>query len=68
MPVEPGRAVQHVDEALRTRVHHVGPILLRSREALHLRAEARRRLGVLEGKLAVWLSAGGDGVYDLLGS
>lgn len=39
----------------------VGPILLREREELRSREEARRALGVPEGQRAVWLSLGGGG-------
>ena len=46
-------------EAARTR--HVGPIMLRSREEMRPRDEARRRLGIPVDKLGVWLSAGGGG-------
>jgi UDP-N-acetylglucosamine--N-acetylmuramyl-(pentapeptide) pyrophosphoryl-undecaprenol N-acetylglucosamine transferase len=39
----------------------VGPILLREREELPSRAEARRALGIPDGQRAVWLSLGGGG-------
>jgi predicted glycosyltransferase len=61
VPLEPGCTAPHVDNALRPRVRHVGPILLRTREELHPCTEARIRLGIPPGKLAVWLSAGGGG-------
>lgn len=46
---------------VRPRVRYVPPILLREPEELHDRATARRRLGVPDGALALWLSAGGGG-------
>ncbi len=49
------------DAELAARVRHLGPIMLRSRAELRPRAEARQRLGVPDGKLAVYLSAGGGG-------
>jgi predicted glycosyltransferase len=62
IPVEPGATTpQEVHSQIEDRVRHVGPIMLRSREELRPRDEARRRLGVPDGKLAVWLSAGGGG-------
>lgn len=61
VPVEPGCEPHEVPPALSDRAHPVGPIILRSREELHDRATARRRLGVPEDRLALWLSAGGGG-------
>ena len=61
VPVEPGSDSQWVDPALEPRTRRIGPILLRSREELHDRAAARRRLGVPDGKLAAWVTAGGGG-------
>ncbi len=61
LPVEPGGEPQRVDVSLESRTHRVGPIMLRSREELLPRERARRRLGVPDGKLAVWVSAGGGG-------
>lgn len=49
------------DAVLASKTRHTGPILLRSREELRPREEARRRLGVPADKLGVWLSAGGGG-------
>jgi len=47
--------------AVRSRVRRVPPILLREPEELHDRTTARRRLGIPDGALALWLSAGGGG-------
>jgi UDP-N-acetylglucosamine--N-acetylmuramyl-(pentapeptide) pyrophosphoryl-undecaprenol N-acetylglucosamine transferase len=52
---------QEVDPRIVDRVRHTGPIMLRSREEMRPRDEARRRLGIPDGKLGVWLSAGGGG-------
>jgi predicted glycosyltransferase len=54
-------ADESFSDELAGRVRRVGPILLRSRHELRPRAEARQRLGVSRGKLAVYLSAGGGG-------
>ncbi len=61
IPAEPGVTTQALTPELQARACQLGPIMLRSREELHARAEARCRLGVPEDKLAVWLSAGGGG-------
>ncbi|HEX8649214.1 MAG TPA: hypothetical protein VF708_00090 [Pyrinomonadaceae bacterium] len=61
IPVEPGAASQAFDQGIADRVRYTGPIMLRSREEMRPRVEARRRLGVPEGKLGVWVSAGGGG-------
>lgn len=61
VPSEPGAADELTDERLAARSHYVGPIMLRSREEIRPREEARQRLGVPEDKLAVWISAGGGG-------
>jgi UDP-N-acetylglucosamine--N-acetylmuramyl-(pentapeptide) pyrophosphoryl-undecaprenol N-acetylglucosamine transferase len=62
IPVEPGRAAAlEVQPEIADRVRHIGPIMLRSREEMRTRDEARQRLGVPDGKLGVWLSAGGGG-------
>ncbi len=47
--------------AVQARVRRVPPILLREPAELHDRATARRRLGIPDGTLALWLSAGGGG-------
>ncbi len=47
--------------AVRARVRRVPPIMLREPAELHDRATARRRLGIPDGALALWLSAGGGG-------
>ncbi|WP_058866180.1 hypothetical protein [Chloracidobacterium thermophilum] len=47
--------------AVRSRVRRVPPILLREPEELHDRTTARRRLGIPDGAMALWLSAGGGG-------
>jgi predicted glycosyltransferase len=52
--------VEFTDE-IKDRLDIVGPIFLREREELLLRSEARKILGIPEGKQAVWLSAGGGG-------
>jgi predicted glycosyltransferase len=62
IPVERSSAPsQGVDPRIIDRVRYTGPIMLRSREEMRPRAEARRRLGIPEGRLGVWLSAGGGG-------
>lgn len=61
IPVERSSPSQEVDPRIIDRVRHTGPIMLRSREEMRPRDEARRRLGIPEGKLGVWLSAGGGG-------
>ncbi len=61
VPGEFGAAPQAADAALAARTRHMGPFLLRSREELRPREEARRRLGIPADKLGVWLSAGGGG-------
>jgi UDP-N-acetylglucosamine--N-acetylmuramyl-(pentapeptide) pyrophosphoryl-undecaprenol N-acetylglucosamine transferase len=50
-----------VPDAVRPRVRHVGPVLVRERLELLSREEARSRLGVPEDRLAVYISAGGGG-------
>jgi UDP:flavonoid glycosyltransferase YjiC (YdhE family) len=60
VPDEAG-ATETFDAEIAGRVRRVGPIMLRSRHELRPRAEARQRLGVPKGKLAVYLSAGGGG-------
>lgn len=60
VPDEAGAAESFADE-IAGRVRRVGPIILRSRHELRPREEARRRLGVSDKKLAVYLSAGGGG-------
>jgi predicted glycosyltransferase len=61
IPVEPSSPSQEVHPQVAERVRHVGPIMLRSREEMRPRDEARRRLGIPVDKLGVWLSAGGGG-------
>lgn len=61
VPGEPGVQPAAADAAIAAKTRHVGPIMLRSREELRPREEARRRLGIPEGRLGVWLSAGGGG-------
>jgi predicted glycosyltransferase len=58
---EPGSAPDESHPEVAERTCHVGPVMLRSREEMRPRAEARLRLGIPEGKLGVWLSAGGGG-------
>jgi predicted glycosyltransferase len=48
-------------DEIKDRLDIVGPIFLRQREELLSRREARKILGIPEGKQAVWLSAGGGG-------
>ena len=60
VPDEAG-AAESFDDEIAGRVRRVGPIMLRSRHELRPREEARRRLGVPDDKLAVYLSAGGGG-------
>ena len=60
VPDEAG-AEESFDDEIAGRVRRVGPIMLRSRHELRPREEARRRLGVPDDKLAVYLSAGGGG-------
>lgn len=57
---------KHSDELifpqqLMHKVRNLGPIMLREKEELRPRKEARQRLGIPEDKLAVWLTAGGGG-------
>ncbi len=54
-----GRVV--VPEAARAKVRHLGPILLRERDELLTRRDARAALGIEEGRAAVYVSAGGGG-------
>jgi predicted glycosyltransferase len=61
IPIEPTAPQRAFDTAIAAKTRHVGPIMLRSYEELHPREEARRRLGIPENKLGVWLSAGGGG-------
>ncbi|HEV2863928.1 MAG TPA: hypothetical protein VGX48_23230 [Pyrinomonadaceae bacterium] len=61
VPGEPDAPPPEADASVAAKTRHVGPIMLRSREELRPREEARRRLGIPDGKLAVWLSAGGGG-------
>ncbi|MGB7926234.1 MAG: hypothetical protein WCF57_23540, partial [Pyrinomonadaceae bacterium] len=61
IPVERSSPPQQVDPRILDRVRHTGPIMLRSREEMRPRDEARRRLGIPEDRLGVWLSAGGGG-------
>jgi len=61
VPVEPTAPQRTFDTEIAAKTRHVGPIMLRSREELRPREEARRRLGIPENKLGVWLSAGGGG-------
>lgn len=61
VPGELGASEQTADAGVASKTRHTGPILLRSREELRPREEARRRLGIPEDKLGVWLSAGGGG-------
>lgn len=61
IPVEPGSPVREIPARISERARYVGPIMLRSREEMRPREEARRRLGIPDGKLGVWLSAGGGG-------
>jgi predicted glycosyltransferase len=61
IPVEPGSPAREIPARIGERARYVGPIMLRSREEMRPRAEARRRLGIPDDKLGVWLSAGGGG-------
>ncbi|HEX8492972.1 MAG TPA: hypothetical protein VF658_09040 [Pyrinomonadaceae bacterium] len=61
IPVEPGSPAREIPARVSERTRYVGPIMLRSREEMRPREEARRRLGIPEDKLGVWLSAGGGG-------
>lgn len=61
IPVEPAAPQRTFDTGIAAKTRHVGPIMLRSHEELRPREEARRRLGIPENKLGVWLSAGGGG-------
>lgn len=61
IPGEPGAQTRIADASVAAKTRHVGPIMLRSCEELRPREEARRRLGIPEDKLGVWLSAGGGG-------
>ena len=61
IPVEPNSPPQEVSARVADRTRHVGPVMLRSREEMRPRDEARRRLGIPDGKLGVWLSVGGGG-------
>lgn len=61
VPGELGASRRTADSSVASKTRHTGPILLRSREELRPRDEARRRLGIPEDRLGVWLSAGGGG-------
>jgi predicted glycosyltransferase len=61
VPTENGTTAQSNTEGVDERTRYLGPIMLRSCEENRPRAQARLRLGVPEGKLAVYLSAGGGG-------
>lgn len=61
IPVESHSPAHITDSEIAAKTRHVGPIMLRSREEMHSREEARRRLGIPEDKIGVWLSAGGGG-------
>ncbi len=50
-----------VPAAVHSRVHYVGPVMVRERVELMARAAARAELGVPEGRLAVYVTAGGGG-------
>ncbi len=60
---EPGAAPTGLYDGFEWRVRTVGPILLRGRDELHPRAEARRRLGIPDNAFAVWVGAGGGGDF-----
>ncbi|MBV9960039.1 MAG: hypothetical protein JO360_16555, partial [Acidobacteria bacterium] len=47
--------------AIRERVRHIGPVLVRERDEVPTRAEARRLLGLGDDELAVYVTAGGGG-------
>lgn len=55
------QAVVQVPEAARGRLRFVGPIVSRDVVELSSREDARRALGIEEGRLAVLVSAGGGG-------
>jgi predicted glycosyltransferase len=44
-----------------SKVSYLGPIMLRDRVELRSKTEARKRLGVPDNKLGVWITAGGGG-------
>lgn len=50
-----------VPPALRDRVRYIGPMMMRERSEILARADARRVLGIVDGLLAVYISAGGGG-------
>lgn len=60
---EPGAEPTGLYEGFEWRARTVGPILLRGRDELHPRAEARRRLGIPDDAFAVWVGAGGGGDF-----
>ncbi len=61
LPEEAGQAPREILPEIAAKTKRVGPITLRSIEELRPRAEARKRLGVDEDSLAVFISAGGGG-------
>ncbi len=61
VPERAADAPVRVPAAAAGRVRHLGPVLARERSELAPRAEARARLGVPDGRLAVYVSAGGGG-------
>ncbi|HNB70559.1 MAG TPA: hypothetical protein PLS70_05440 [Acidobacteriota bacterium] len=61
VPEEPGQIRTELSSRLAARTRYLGPILLRDRVELHSREKARRRLGIPEASLGIWISAGGGG-------
>jgi predicted glycosyltransferase len=61
IPSENGAASPPSLDGVDERTKFLGPIMLRSREDLRPREDARRRLGIPEQKTAVYLTAGGGG-------
>jgi UDP-N-acetylglucosamine--N-acetylmuramyl-(pentapeptide) pyrophosphoryl-undecaprenol N-acetylglucosamine transferase len=63
-PLEQGENGSPVPEKLQDRLVTTGEILVRSREEILSRAEAREYLGIAQGTFAVYVSTGGGGDHE----
>lgn len=61
VPDDESAAPVQVPESVRSRLRHVGPVMVRERVEMLAREEARARLGIAPDRLAVYVSAGGGG-------
>lgn len=61
IPIEVGATQPELPSGLESRLRRLGPIMLCDLAEMHTRERARKRLGIPDDRLGVWITAGGGG-------